>query len=591
MSNERSTVADVSSSAGETGDHQPGREDLARWWAGRPANYYVATPNLRSVLALRAGEDRTAAMEPRLHDFGRTMAEVVDPVVETLERHRELPAHVPFDGIGRRVEQVEFHPAYRHAGEAVWASGLLGVNRGGDGAFEQAALFYLLSHAGEGGHSCPAVCTAGLARAIEHRGSPELKSAYLPGIFDEEYDRCLRGSQFLTEVQGGSDVGSNAARAIPEQAESGMWRITGEKWFCSVADADLFAVTARPDGAAPGTRGLGCFLVPRTLDGTAPNGFRIRRLKDKFGTRCLASAEIDFEGALGWPIGAVEDGFHVAVEELLNTSRWLNAVGSTGLMRRAYLESSTFAQHRLAFGRSIGSFAAVRDQLAVMKVEEHAALASTLALTGLLDRVDHDRATPAEAASYRFLVNANKYITSITATDVVHRGIEVLGGNGTIEDFSPLPRLYRDAMVYESWEGTHNVLCAQVHRDCTRLGLLDHLFSWVRGDLAMAGETGDGHAVEVALQALEPRLRRSLADADHAAIHFRGQLDRLTRVVQATCLLTEAANAGDRRTGAGTEKGAVASLFVRRHLMPGYDTQDDATWPALVDTALGGDLG
>src|ERR1039458_4720488 len=125
--------------------------------------------------------------------------------------------------------------------------------------------------------------------------------------------------------------------------------MTGEMVSPSGAAPPLAAAPPRPDGAGAGTRGLGCFLVPRSLDAAIPNGFRIRRLKDKLGTRCLASAEIDFDDALGWPIGGVEEGFHVAVEELLNTSRWLNAVGSTGIMRRAYLEASTFARHRQAF--------------------------------------------------------------------------------------------------------------------------------------------------------------------------------------------------------------------------------------------------
>lgn len=565
-------------------DRPSGREGLARWKASRPGNYYLATPNLRSVLMVRAGAARTAAMEDRLVDFGRAVVEVIDPAVDILERHREMPSHLPYNGIGERIDEVEFHPAYRRAGEAVWASGMLAVNRHGRGAFEQAALFYLLSHVGEGGHSCPAVCTAGLARALENRGSPELKARYLSDLCHIDYDRCLRGSQFLTEVQGGSDVGANTACAVPDPAAPGAWRITGEKWFCSVADADLFAVTARPVGAGAGTRGLGCFLVPRTLDGT-PNGFRIRRLKDKLGTRCLASAEIDFDGALAWPIGAVEDGFHVAVEELLNTSRWLNAVGSTGIMRRAYLEASTFAQHRFAFGRAIGTLAAVREQLAVMKVEEQAALASTMALTGLLDHIDRGDATEVEGALYRLLVNANKYVTSITATDVVHRGIEVLGGNGTIEDFSPLPRLYRDAVVFESWEGTHNVLCAQVHRDCVRLGLVDPVLTWIRGELAAVGENDDADAVNTALDALEPRLRRSMADPEHAAHHFRRQLDRLTHTIQATCLLSEAAAEADG------EKSAVASLFVRRHLIPELDVEDEVAPHDLVGAVLGQDLG
>ena len=566
---------------------QAGREDLARWRASRPTNYYEVTPNLRSVLVMRAGASRTAAMEPRLSEFGRNVVEGIDPAVEELERPGHLPTHVPFDCIGREVQGVEFHPAQRRAGQAVWASGMLTATHDGEGVFEQAALFYLLSHVGEGGHGCPVVCTAGLARAIEHRGSPELQARYLGGLFSLDYDQCLRGSQFLTEIQGGSDVGANTTSAVPEPAEPGAWRLSGEKWFCSVADADLFAVTARPEGGGGGTRGLGCFVVPRSLDGTTPNGFRIRRLKDKLGTRSLASAEIDFEGALGWPIGPVEEGFHVAVEELLDTSRWLNAVGSTGIMRRAYLEASTFARHRRAFGRAVGAFPAVRENLAVMKAEEQAALASTMALTGLLDLLDRGQATDRDAASYRVLVNANKYLTSITATDVVHRGIEVLGGNGTIEDFSPLPRLYRDAVVFESWEGTHNVLCAQVHRDCTRLGLLEHLLAWLRTELAAAGEAagGDGANVAAALEAIAPRLRHSIADPGHAAVHFRRQLERLTRIAQATCLLAEATAEAPVE-----EKAAVASLFVRRHLVPRHDPEDDPAWPALVDAVLGTDL-
>ncbi len=554
--------------------------------ASHPTNFYDASPNLRWTLLLRAGEGATATMQPMLADFGRAVAEIVDPAVEALERNRQLPAPAPYDAIGRLVERIDFHPAYRDAGRAVWSSGLLAVNRDGNGLFEQAALFYLLSHAGEGGHSCPAVCTAGLARALERRGTPELKDRYLPGIYQLDYDRCLRGSQFLTEIHGGSDVGANAVVAVADGAERGGWRISGEKWFCSVADAELFAVTARPEGAGPGTRGLGCFLVPRTLDGSTPNGFRIRRLKDKLGTRCLASAEIDFDGALGWPVGEVDDGFHVAVEEFLNTSRWLNAVGSTGLMRRAYLEASSFARHRRAFGVPIASFPILREQLAEMKIDEAAALASTMALTGLLDRLDHGRASDEEAAAYRVLVNANKYLTSIVATDVVHRGIEVLGGNGTIETFSPLPRLYRDAIVYESWEGTHNVLCAQVHRDCSRLGLLDPLVSWIRGNLRALDGQPDAAAVGVALDALEPRLRRSFVEPATSAAPFRRQLGTLVRVVQATCLLEEAAF-----DGAPSEKAAGASLYVRRHLVPGHEPEDDPAWTGLVDGTLADEAG
>ncbi|MDA8281472.1 MAG: acyl-CoA dehydrogenase family protein [Actinomycetota bacterium] len=655
----------------------PERQDLTRWRAELRGNWATATPNMEQVLRLRAGNERTAAMLPWLRAFGATMAEVVEPAIAEVERHRVLPALDPYDGVGNPLAGVTFHADHRRAGRAVWASGLVAAAigapagsgaagsgaagsgaagsgaagsgaagsgaagsgaagsgaagsgaagsgaagsgaagsehlpvgvPGGSGAFEAAALFYLLSHAGEGGHGCPMVCTVGLARALAHRGSAELRDRYLGRLVDPGYDRAWRGSQFLTEVQGGSDVGANTTRAVPDPQHPGAYRLTGEKWFCSVADADLFAVTARPDGAGPGTRGLGCFLVPRTLDGTEePNGFRIRRLKDKLGTRALASAEIDFDGALGWPIGPVDEGFHVAVDELLNTSRWLNAVGSTGIMRRAVLEATSFARHRRAFGQPIGAFPIVREQLALMKVEELAALSSTMLLTGVIERIDAGDASTEERAVHRLLVNANKYVTSIAASDVVHRGIEVLGGNGTIEDFSPLPRLYRDAIVFESWEGTHNVLCAQVRRDCSRLGLLGPVVDRVRGELARAGEAA-GAAVRDALARTEARIQEDLdrdrtpEDVAAGAAHFRRNLDRLTRTLQAASLLAEAAAAEAAGAGAAPAeaaaaraaadaKAAAASLFIRVHLVPGHDPQDDPQWSALVERALAGDAG
>ncbi len=530
-------------------------------------------------------------MEERLRSFGAAVAAIVDPAVDIVERHRELPAYRPFDGVGTPIESIEFHPAHIEAGRAVWGSGIADDDKPG-GLFAQAALFYLLSHVGEGGHACPLVCTVGMARALRHRGSTDLVEKHLAGLVSSDYDTAVRGSQFLTEVQGGSDVGSNAAEAVADPDEAGAWRISGEKWFCSVADAGLFAVTARPVGAGPGTKGLGCFLVPRTIAGV-PNGFRIRRLKDKLGTRGLASAEIDFDNALAWPIGEIDEGFKVAVGELLNTSRWLNAIGSTGLMRRAVIEASSFARHRTAFGRPIGSFPLVREQLALMKVEEQAALASTMLLTRLVEAVDTGVASDAERASHRFLVNANKYVTSIAASDVVHGAIEALGGNGTIEDFSPLPRLYRDAIVYESWEGTHNVLCAQVQRDCARLELLDPVVESIHAELARAGHVSgdDVKVVLAALDRVEQRLRRSIPAGEPAAADFRRQLGSIVRVIQAAALLGEADGEADGDGAMREEKAAVAGVFIRRHLLPGHEPEDDDSWSSLVEAALAGDAG
>ena len=459
-----------------------------------------------------------------------------DELVSEAERH---PPRL-VDG------EVEFHPAYHRAGRAVWATGIVGAT-----AREQASLFFELAQSGEGGHACPVVCTAGLVRALRSRASDELRSRFLPPLLEPDYDRAERGAQFLTERHGGSDVGANRVEAVPG---GDVWRLHGEKWFCSVADADQFLVTARPRGAPEGTRGIGCFLVPRT-----GGGFRILRLKDKLGTRALATGEIEFEGALAYPLGTLEEGFRTAVS-VLNTSRWLNALGSAGLMKRAYGEAAAFAREREAFGGPIARFPLVRENLAVMKAEAAAALASSLHLTELVARIDEGVATDEDVAWHRVLVNANKFVTSLAATAVCRRGIEALGGNGTIEDFSPLPRLYRDAIVFESWEGTHNVLCAQVLRDLAKLGAVDLVVERAQAPAELGA-----------------RLRRSVSEPGWGALHGRRQLDALVRALQAATLRTD----GD---------DASAELVERRHLTPGFDPEQDESYAELIDNVIASDV-
>ena len=474
--------------------------------------------------------ERWFGESPRVAAFGAVVAQGVDPLVYELER----------EGPSTDGASVRFHSAYAEAGRAVWSSGIAGAE-----PLEQAGLFFMLTHAGEGGHACPVTCTAGLIRALRLHGSDALRERFLPPLLERDYDACQRGAQFLTEEHGGSDVGANLTRA---QRDGDAWRLHGEKWFCSVADADQFVVTARPEGAPQGTRGIGCFLVPRLVEG-APNGFTIRKLKDKLGTRALATGEIVFDGALAYPIGALGEGYRIAIAVVLNTSRWLNAVGSASVMRRAYLEAAAFAREREAFGCPIVEFPLVRESLAVMRAEAEAALASTLEVTRLVDSEDAD-----DVAYHRILVNANKFSTSAAATRSVRLGIEVLGGNGTIEDFSVLPRLWRDAIVFESWEGTHNVLCAQVARDLERFGTLE---------LVLDRSRGADPRVDAALDSLRARLARP------DPLHVRRRLDTLVRAVQGACLV---------RAGAPT-----AELHIRRHLVPGYEPESDPEYSDLIE--------
>ena len=227
--------------------------------------------------------DRLAALEIRASAFARQVTSVVGPAAARYEHRLHLPELARYDAIGTRTESVVFDPAYDEAAAAVWASGLVALSGSPGSAYEQATLLYLLSLEGEAGQACPATCTIGLARALRRAADPGVRDRFLPALVDPVHATAARGSQFLTEVQGGSDVGANVCRAEPS-GDGETFRISGEKWFCSVADADQFFLTARVAGGPDGTRGLGSFVVPRLVDG-APNGFTLRRLKEKLGTR------------------------------------------------------------------------------------------------------------------------------------------------------------------------------------------------------------------------------------------------------------------------------------------------------------------
>ncbi len=364
------------------------------------------------------------------------------------------------------------------------------------------SLFYLTAQAGEAGHNCPLACDAGAIRTLQYLGTPEQQAAFLPGLLEADYDENLTASQFLTEVQGGSDVGANAVTARPvgehDAGPGSPWSISGEKWFCSNADADLFLVTARVANPTTGTRGLGLFLIPRTLSDGSLNGFRIRRLKQKLGTRSMASAEIDFTEASATALGPVHEGFKNTMNLVITTSRLFNAAGCAAHARRSWVVASTYAAHRRAFGHPIADYPLVAETLAWIRADATASLAATLLLAGLAEQIDAGTATDQEQAFFRIAVNLTKLQTSLLSHDAVNRGIEVLGGNGAIESFSVLPRLLRDNVVYENWEGSHNVLRAQILRDCGRFGIHQGFFAELR-------------------QRLDPQLHEQL-DADGAEL-------------------------------------------------------------------------
>ncbi len=526
---------------------------------------------------------RRTAIETDAAAFGRRIVSEVAPLVAGYQAHP--PRLEKYDGHGNPVERVVFDGDYHRVGDAVWRSGLLAHAAHPGSSFEQAYLFYAASLEGEMGHMCAATCTSGVVRVLRWAGPLGSAEQYLPRLASADPAVALRGAQYLTEVQGGSDVGANAVVAEPRT--DGMFLLSGEKWFCSVADADVFLVMARIPGAPEGTDGLGCFLMPREIDGV-PNGFSIRRLKDKLGTTSMASGEIDFKGAVAHPVGDPSHGFGLMVGAMLNASRWMNALGNVGMLRRAYLEALGYSLERRAFGSPIIEFPSVQRLVANIKVEWLAGLYSTWALTALDEVADRHGSgeavtDPDQLRFHRFLVNANKLVTSQACTTAVRDAIEVLGGNGAIETFSPLPRLLRDSVVYEQWEGTHNVLTAQVARDMAKLGLLPLVVDRIE---ALLERTHEGNRVDVALAHVRKDAERALGDGDYAAWHFRDILVRLHRTYQAAMFLDVAVDEPEH----ASELIAASHLLAGTHLEAGYRPEDDAGYPDLIRDVLGRDL-
>jgi len=557
---------------------QRGRQNLAAWEANKPTNFFTSDLNLQNVLRRHLGDEGYAAAAPNLTDFGGKAATLIDEACKVEDRIGNHPRLYRYNGIGERVEQIEFHPNHDVVGRAIWEARIMALQAEAGNTRQQMGLFYLLSHTADG-HSCGLACTSGLIRALQTVADEAVREQFLPPLLDPDYDRMQHGAQFLTEVQGGSDVGTNAVLA--RNAGDGTWRITGEKWFCSNVNADQFLVMARPVNATDGTRGLGAFLIPRKLENGETNGFYLRRLKDKLGTRLLASAELDFVDAVAYPIGPVDAGFKNTVELVLNTSRLMNAVACAGVMRRAAIEAGTYACARQAFGSPIASYPLVQEAVADILSETYAATASSFALAALLDKIETGEASDDEKAVYRLFVNINKYITSIRGSEAVHRAIEVLGGNGAIESFSILPRLYRDMVVLESWEGTHNVLCLQVLRDIARYGLHEPFARFIRAlldDIHHERLDVDVWTTQEALTQALSLLGRiaGLTDDRLRQAHARRLADSLAHVAQAALLLAEAD--WELVRGLPTLKPEAATYFVNRRLRPAYDALDDADY-------------
>ena len=446
--------------------HQPAKHDDVTMPADRPGllapdtsgmNFYRADPALTDLLRIHLPDALFRHIEPHLDRLGALAGGHLDECARLADRH--VPVLHQRDRFGRDAQWIEYHPAYRELERAAFGEfgihamslrkGIMGWPRPYPVVAKHAFTF--LFNQAEFGLGCPINVTDGCAKLLAKFGSEALQAKYLDGLTQTDMSKLTQGGQFMTEKEGGSDVGTLTTTAVQE---GDHWRLTGEKWFCSNADAEVVMLLARPQGAGGGTRGVGLFLMPRRLDDGSPNHYRIVRLKDKLGTRSMASGEIKLEGAIAYAVGKLDRGF-VQMAEMVNSSRLSNGVKSTALMRRAHHDAMTVARNRIVFGSRIIDLPLAQRQLMKIMLPTEQALSMSFLTADALDRAE--AGSQDAAALLRILTPTLKFRATRDARKVCGDALEMRGGIGYVEEFATA-RLLRDAHLGSIWEGTGNIV-------------------------------------------------------------------------------------------------------------------------------------
>lgn len=393
-------------------------------------------------------------------------------MAESSSRPEERPYVLHYDGHKNRIDRVVRPNETLVMEKEIFSEAMFSPNTS---PWEKLIKMFLIYQNGEACVACPLTCTEGAVAIIrQHADSPEVKRIlqHLEEGIDGDF---AIGAQYLSEIQGGSDVPSNVLEAVNEE---GTWKLYGTKFFCSATHADYAMVTAKPVGSEE----VALFVMPSWLPGNKEkeirNGYTIDRIKWKMGTSELTTAEITFNGAIAYPVGPLDRGVANVVGVVLTYSRLTVGLSAAAYMTRAVREALQYAQFRDQFDQKIGRFPLLAYQLKRMDKSAKRTTAGAfklyrdfLGLPGGLkgDLIENE---PEEIKKKRFdvreLIMLQKITASWDCTDVIREAMSVLGGHGVMEDFSVLPRLYRDSAVNELWEGPRNVLLTQMHRDFQR---------------------------------------------------------------------------------------------------------------------------
>lgn len=540
--------------------------DFSQYEEGTGLNYWAIDPVLQYEVRRTYSESEYTWAEPRLEEFGETVGTTIAEYSETLDTHD--PTLHTYDRDGEVANRIEYHPDHFEAERLIYEAGTVADSfvppPGRDDPMpilHNLAMEYLLTYT-DIGLGCPAAMTAGVALVLDEFDDGDLEP-FFDAVTARDYDEFLHGAMFLTEKQGGSDVGANETTA--ERAADGTWRLTGEKWFASKLDAGAALVLARREGAPEGTDGLSLFLLPDETRNGNPNNYLFRRLKDKLGTKSVPTGEVELRGAEAYLIGEPEQGFKI-MAEMLNLERLSNAIAAVGAMGRAVLESKIHAANREAFGKTLDEHPLMRHDLVDMTVDHEAATAYTFDAARVYSNYrDND-----DAEVYRLmrlLVPVAKHRTGRLAVETASYAMEILGGNGYVDDYVT-NRLLRDVQVLPIWEGTSNILSLDLLRALAKEAAHQPFFDTVDGRLdavthPMLDDQVDAVAAE--RESLEAALDTVASEEqDYAELYSKQLADYVYDVYTAALLLTEAQNRLE--TDGDARKALVARRFVDRHI-------------------------
>ena len=556
-------------------------------------NFYRADRSLQDLLPLYMPQKLRAHLEPHFDRLGELAGNRLDDLAKIADRNG--PVLHQRDRYGRDEDWIEYHPAYREMEQI--AFGDFGMHamthRGGVLGWPDPIppiakyLFTYLFVQGEFGLMCPISVSDTSNYVIKRFGSEAVKNYLLPKLLSQDMATMWKGTQFMTEKAGGSDVGAveTTARPLGKGADGiERWSITGDKWFCSHADADVAVMLARPEGASAGTKGLALFATPRRLEDGSRNAYRIVRLKDKLGTKSMASGEIRFEGATAYLIGDAQNGFKQMMEQV-NLSRLSHGVRAASMMRRCLNESMVVATYRRAFGKPLTAFPLMRRQLMKILLPTEQALSMSLYSAKIMGEANEGDAKA--QTLLRVLTPLFKFRACRDNIRVASHALEVRGGVGYIEEFVAA-RLYRDAQVGTLWEGTSNINALDVITRAVgksggekalgsalddMLKSADGLPGQMRGEFAGLVDRAGRFARDVAADPKKEKLCRSAAST-------------LYHAVSAALMAAEGAAIG---ASGGDARRLLMARLVAEHNLKAHDPMspsDPAREDAIVDHLL-----